>query len=338
MIDLRSDTVTRPTDAMREKMHRADVGDDVYGEDPTVAALETRAAERLGREAAVFVPSGTQANLISILTHCDRGDEYIVGRPYHSFAREGGGAAALGGVQPAPVEVDSDGAVPTESIRSAIKPDDDPHFARTRMIALENPTGGRVQPVEYIREVAAIADAHDLALHLDGARLFNAATSLQVSARALAEPADSVWFSLSKGLGAPVGAVVCGPTRFIEQARRWRKMVGGGMRQAGIVAAGGLHALDHHLDRLEEDHRNARRLAEGLNEVDGIRVDLESVETNMVFAELHRGDTDELESFLADRDIHIHPHSPLRLVTHIDVSADDVDRTTSAFETYFDQI
>ena len=334
MIDLRSDTVTRPTDPMRQAMAAAEVGDDVYGEDPTVNALERAAAERVGKEAALFVPSGTQANLLALLTHCGRGDAYVVGEDYHSFSHEGGGAAVLGGIQPLTVAVEADGRIAPQTVRGAITPDDDPHCARTKVIALENPTWGKVLPVDYLEAIAQLAEERGLALHLDGARLFNAACALDLPAARVAAPLDSVMFSLSKGLGCPVGALLCGAEDFIAEARRWRKVVGGGWRQAGILAAAGLHALDHHVDRLADDHQNARRLADKLDAIDGIDPTLDKVDTNMVYADLQRGDVDDLADFLADRDIRVHPRSPMRLVTHLDVSLKEVDRAADTIAAY----
>lgn len=334
MIDLRSDTVTKPTDGMRSAMRDAEVGDDVYGEDPTVNALEARLADRLGKQAAVMVPTGTQGNLVSVLTHCGRGDEYLVGRTYHSYAREGGGTAVLGGVKPEPLEVRDDGTIAPETIRAAIKPADDPHCARTELLALENPTGGRVASVAYLEEVCGLAHEHGLSTHLDGARLFNAAVALGCPAREIVEPFDSVTVALSKGLGAPVGSVICGSEAFVQRARRWRKVVGGAWRQAGVLAAAGDYALDHHVDRLAADHRRARRLAERLDELAGIEVAPETVETNMCFAELTEGDVDELAGHLEARDIAIHPMNPLRLVLHIGIGDEEVDRVVEAFEAY----
>ena len=259
-IDLRSDTVTRPTAAMREAMLRAEVGDDVYGEDPTVIALQDRVAADLGFEAALFTPSGTQANLIGLLAHCARGDEYIVGMGAHTYKFEGGGAAVLGSIQPQPIPQAADGSLPLEAVERAIKPVD-PHFARTRLLALENTWHGRVLPMGYLRDAREFCDHHGLALHLDGARLYNAAVALGVPAGDIARHFDSVSVCLSKGLGAPVGSVLAGSRVFIESAKRWRKVCGGGMRQAGILAAGALHALDHHVARLADDHRRADTLA-----------------------------------------------------------------------------
>jgi threonine aldolase len=249
IVDLRSDTVTKPTPAMREAMARAEVGDDVFGDDPTVNALQQRIATMLGFEAALFVPSGTQSNLVAIMSHCQRGDEYIVGQMAHTYRWEGGGAAVLGSVQPQPLAHQGDGTLALADIEAAIKPDD-AHFARSRLLCLENTLGGRALPLAYMRDATALACRRGLAAHLDGARLFNAATALHVSAREIAQHFDSVSVCFSKGLGAPVGSALCGSREFIARAHRWRKMAGGGMRQAGVLAAAALHALEHHVERL----------------------------------------------------------------------------------------
>lgn len=285
LIDLRSDTVTHPTPEMREAMARAEVGDDVYGEDPTVNRLEAMAGERMGKEAAVFVPSGTMANLAAVLAHCARGDEVILGDRSHTFLLEAGGVAALGGVHPHPIRNRPDGTMSLEEVEAAIRPDDE-HQPVSRLVCLENThnrCGGAVLSLEYTRQVADLARRRGLRLHVDGARIFNAAVALGVSAAALAEPADSVSFCLSKGLCAPVGSLLCGESAFIRRARRARKQLGGGMRQAGILAAAGVVALETMVDRLAEDHRRARKLAEGLRGIEGLRVETDPPPTNMVF-------------------------------------------------------
>ncbi len=285
-IDLRSDTVTWPTDEMRRAMAEAEVGDDVFGDDPTVNRLEQVAAERLGKEAGLFVASGTMGNLVAMLTHCGRGDEVILGDQAHTFLYEAGGISALGGIHPHPVPVLPDGTLPLDAIRAAIRPLGNEHFPPTRLIALENTqgtVGGIPISKAYTDSVGALAREHGLALHIDGARIFNAAAALGVDAAALVEAADSVTFCLSKGLCAPVGSVLVGSREFIERARRMRKIVGGGMRQVGVLAAAGLVALERMTDRLHEDHENARLLAEGLAELPQIEINLESVQTNMVF-------------------------------------------------------
>ncbi|MDZ7749771.1 MAG: low-specificity L-threonine aldolase [Halofilum sp. (in: g-proteobacteria)] len=333
MIDLRSDTVTRPTDAMRRAMAEAEVGDDVFGDDPTVNRLQDRAAEMLGTEAALLVPSGTQGNLVSLLTHCGRGDEYVVGQDAHTYKYEGGGAAVLGGIQPQPLESGPDGTLDLERVGALIKPRD-PHFARTKIVCLENTCHGRPLPMAYLRQYAAFCRDHGLGRHLDGARVFNAAVALGVGATDIARHFDTVSFCLSKGLGAPVGSVVCGPRAFIEEARRWRKVTGGGMRQAGVIAAAGLVALDEHVDRLAEDHANAERLAAGLAMID--ELELLDQQTNMVFVRLREGHDTGLASHLADHGVRIVEDDPLRLVTHLDVSRGDVDTAVEAFKTFFE--
>lgn len=336
-IDLRSDTVTRPTPAMRAAMAQAQVGDDVYGEDPTTNQLEALAAEMLGMEAAVFVPSGTMANLVSVLTHCGRGDEMILGGDAHIFYYEQGGAAALGGVHHYAVPNQPDGTLELVDIKGAIRGDDD-HFPITRLIALENThnrCGGRVLPVEYMDAVGDLAHEQGLRLHVDGARIWNAAVALGVTPARLLQNADSVTACLSKGLAAPVGSVVAGGGEFIRRARRMRKMVGGGMRQAGVIAAAGIVSLTEMVDRLAEDHANARRLAQGLAALDGIEVDLAGIETNLIYFDFVRPDMSpaQLTAFLADQGVLISPTGPqrLRAVTHYQISADDIERTLAAF-------
>lgn len=334
VIDLRSDTVTRPTPAMREAMLAAEVGDDVYGEDPTVNALQQRLADELGFDAGLFVPSGTQSNLLALLAHCERGDEYLVGMDAHTYKFEGGGAAVLGSIQPQPIMQAADGSLSLESIRSAIKPID-PHFARTRLLALENTWHGRVLPHGYLVAAHDLARAHGLGLHLDGARLFNAAVADGVSAREIARHFDSVSICLSKGLGAPVGSVLVGSHALIDKARRWRKVAGGGWRQAGMLAAAGLHALDHHVERLAEDHRRAAYLAGCLREIGGI--DLLGQYTNMVFIDVPEARLRALDAHLQQAGIRISiGYLPtLRLVTHLDIDDDGIERTIEAFRRFF---
>ncbi len=329
MIDLRSDTVTQPTPAMRQAMLEAEVGDDVYGEDPTVTRLEQRLAGDLGLAAGLFVPSGTMSNLLGLLAHCERGDEYLVGQQAHTYKYEGGGAAVLGSIQPQPIEMAADGSLDLELVRSYIKADDF-HFARTRLLALENTMHGKVLPLDYLAAARAFTREHGLALHLDGARLYNAAVKLGVPVREISQHFDSVSVCLSKGLGAPVGSVLCGDAALIAKARRWRKVVGGGMRQAGLLAAAGLHVLDHHVERLAEDHAHAAQLGNALAEL-GYQV--EPVQTNMVYLAL--GDAaPALQAFLAERGIRISPAPRLRLVTHLDVSAADIAAVIAAFAAY----
>lgn len=333
-IDLRSDTVTRPMPAMRDVMLAAEVGDDVYGEDPTVNRLQEVAAEMAGMEAGLFVPSGTQGNLLAILSHCQRGDEYIAGQQAHCYRYEAGGAAVFGGVQPQPVEFEVDGSLDLAKVAAVIKPDDD-HFAVTRLLCLENTRGGRVLPIDYQAAAAAFAREHGLALHLDGARVFNAAVAQQVPLRAITSHYDSVSICLSKGLGAPVGSVLVGSETLIKRARRWRKMAGGGMRQAGILAAAGLYALQNQVERLVEDHDKARLLAEGLSDIDGLEIDLSSVETNMVFIDLAPGLQERLVTYLKTRGILAGGYGALRMVTHHDVDHSDIPVVIGAIRAFF---
>lgn len=328
-IDLRSDTVTRPTAAMRRVMADAEVGDDVYGEDPTVARLEAMAAEITGMEAGLFVPSGTQGNLAGLMAHCQRGDEYIVGHNAHTYQFEGGGAAVLGSIQPQPIPLDDRGCMNPDAVVAAIKPDD-AHFARTRLLCLENTWMGRALPMDYLDRMSRLAREHGLARHLDGARLFNAAVFHGVPAEAITRHFDSVSICLSKGLGAPVGSVLCGSRNLVHEARRWRKVLGGGMRQAGLIAAAGIHALDHHVERLADDHARAGRLAEALSGLDGLKVDYSG--TNMVFVTPADGTGPTLAEALGRAGIRINPGPSLRLVTHLDVDDAAVDRVITAFE------
>lgn len=327
MIDFRSDTVTKPTAAMREAMASARVGDDVFGDDPTVNELEAKTAALLGKEAAVFVPSGTQSNLIALMAHCQRGDEYIVGQLAHTYKYEAGGGAVLGSIQPQPIEMEEDGSLDLNRVASVIKPDDD-HFANTRLLCLENTHNGKVVPVDYLRSARAFVDEKGLALHLDGARLWNAAVALGVAPAEVAEPFDSVSVCLSKGLGAPVGSVLVGSAPFIRQARRWRKMLGGGMRQAGVIAAAGIYALDNHIDRLADDHANAELLAKLLGNLDGVVVKGQS--TNMVFVDFGVSDYMTFAAQLKSEGvIALTGRSSSRLVTHLDVTTDDVHHLVS---------
>ena len=334
VIDLRSDTVTQPSEAMRDAMHAAPVGDDVYGEDPTVNALQRRLADNLGFEAGLFVPSGTQSNLLALLAHCERGDEYIVGMDAHTYKFEGGGAAVLGSIQPQPIVQAEDGSLPLDRVAAAIKPVD-PHFARTRLLALENTWHGRTLPLDYLREAGELARAHGLGYHLDGARLFNAAVACGVPAREIARHFDSVSVCLSKGLGAPVGSVLVGSQALVDKARRWRKVCGGGWRQAGMLAAACLHALDHHVERLADDHARAARLASALGAINGIT--LLGQHTNMVFIDVPAERLRALDAHLREAGIRISiGYLPtLRLVTHLDVDDDDIGRTAEAFARFF---
>ena len=332
-IDLRSDTVTQPTAAMREAMLGAAVGDDVYGEDPTVNALQQRLADDLGFEAGLFVPSGTQSNLVGLMAHCQRGDEYLVGMEAHTFKYEGGGAAVLGSIQPQPIVQAADGTLPLDAVERAIKPID-PHFARTRLLCLENTWHGCVLPMEYLAGARELCDRRGLALHLDGARLFNAAVALGVPAREVARHFDSVSICLSKGLGAPVGSALLGTQALIDSARRWRKVVGGGMRQAGILAAAGLHALDHHVARLADDHARAERLSEALRGLPGL--DVVTQQTNMVFVEVPVARHDELRAQMEAARIRLSfGYTPaIRLVTHMDVDDAGLQRAIDALRAF----
>lgn len=334
IIDLRSDTVTRPTAAMRRAMAEAEVGDDVYGEDPTVNRLEALAAEMLGKQAALFVTSGTQGNLLALLSHCQRGDEYIAGQLAHCYRTEAGGGAVLGGIQPQPLDFRDDGTLDLEQVERAIKPDNI-HFARTRLVCLENTQAGKVLPLDYISEARRLVDRHALALHLDGARLFNAAVKLGVAPADIAAPFDSVSVCLSKGLGAPAGSLLAGSTDFVAAARRGRKMLGGGMRQAGVLAAAGIVALEGHVERLADDHDNARRLAEGLAGIQGLDVDAGAVQTNMIFVRVASGDAASFSKALREQNIVIPAVTPMRLVTHLDIDGDGVARTVDAARQYF---
>ncbi len=330
MIDLRSDTVTRPTPAMLQAMTRAPLGDDVMGDDPTVNRLQQAVAERAGKAAGLFFPSGTQSNLAGLMAHCERGDEYLVGQLAHTYKYEGGGAAVLGSIQPQPIEHAEDGSLPLEKLAAAVKPLGDPHFARTRLLALENTFHGKLIPADYIRAATDWARSQGLGTHLDGARVFNAAVASGKPLADLCEPFDSVSICFSKGLGAPVGSVLVGSAELIARARRWRKMLGGGLRQAGVLAAACLYALEHNVDRLADDHEHARQLAEGLRGIAGVQV--LSQDTNMVFAQFEPARCNALTEGLAADGILMRAvyGGPTRLVTHLDVSAEDVRRVVEA--------
>jgi threonine aldolase len=332
MVDLRSDTVTRPTEAMRAAMARAPVGDDVYGEDPTVNRLQSHLAELLEFEAGLWFPSGTQSNLAALLTHCGRGDEYLVGQQAHTYKYEGGGGAVLGGIQPQPIAQQPDGTLDLEEVEAAIKPVDI-HFARTRLFTLENTIGGKVLPQAHVTQALALARKHGLATHLDGARLFNAAVASKVPARELTQGFDSVSVCLSKGLGAPAGTVLVGTNTFIEQARRWRKMLGGGLRQAGVLAAAGLYALEHNVERLAQDHANAQALADGLRGIPGIEV--EGPHTSMVFVRVPADRAVQLQAHLRGHGVLASAAPRMRLVTHLDVDSVGVSQAIAAFKSFF---
>jgi threonine aldolase len=333
-VDLRSDTVTKPTAAMRAAMAAAEVGDDVYNEDPAVNALQARLAHALDFEAALFVPSGTQSNLLALMAHCARGDEYLVGMEAHTYKFEGGGAAVLGSIQPQPIPQAEDGTLPLDAVARAIKPVD-PHFARTKLLCLENTWHGRPLPIDYLRAARAFTRERGLKLHLDGARLFNAAVATAVSAREIAQCFDSVSVCFSKGLGAPVGSVLCGSAALIEDARRWRKVAGGGWRQAGMLAAACEYALDHHVGRLAEDHARAAKLAEGLRDLPGLRV--AGQHTNMVFIEVP---AERLAAFKAHMEaagirMSIGYLPQIRMATHLDIDDAGIARAIAAFAGFF---
>ncbi|SAL62980.1 threonine aldolase [Caballeronia peredens] len=332
MIDLRSDTVTRPGRAMLAAMSAAEVGDDVWGDDPTVIKLQATLAERTGKEAGLFFPSGTQSNLAALMAHCARGDEYIVGQAAHTYKYEGGGAAVLGSIQPQPIENAPDGSLPLDKIAAAIKPIDN-HFARTRLLALENTIGGKVLPAGYVAEASRLARDRGLSTHLDGARVFNAAVASDKPVKDLCAPFDSVSICFSKGLGAPVGSVLVGSKDLIDVASRWRKVLGGGMRQAGVLAAACLYALDHHVEGLAQDHENAAYLAAGLAEIEPVTV--QSHATNMVFAQIPDAHCAPLEAFLKERGILTQMLYASRFVTHRDVSRADIDTVIRAVKDYF---
>lgn len=330
MIDLRSDTVTRPGRAMLEQMINAAVGDDVYGDDPTVNQLQEYAARLAGKEAALFLPSGTQANLVALLSHCQRGDEYIVGQQAHNYLFEAGGAAVLGSIQPQPIDAARDGTLPLDKVASVIKADD-VHFARTRLLCLENTHNGKVLPLEYLHDAWQFTRERGLGLHIDGARLFNALVEYGCELEQVARYCDSFTLCLSKGLGAPVGSLLLGSRDFINRALRWRKMAGGGLRQAGILAAGGLWALQNNVARLADDHANAAWLAEALRK---IGADVTRQETNMLFIRLPEGAAPRLGEFMAHRDVLINAAPVTRLVTHLDVNRQQLETVVSHWRAF----
>ena len=331
-VDLRSDTVTRPTAAMRAAMAAAEVGDDVYGDDPTVLSLQSYAAERFGFEAALFLTSGTQSNLTALMAHCDRGDEFLVGQQAHTYGYEQGGAAVLGSIQPHPLPNQADGSIALDDIATAIRADD-VHFARTRLLALENTIGGKVLPPGYVAGATRLAKSRKLTTHLDGARLCNAMVKLGASEREVTAGFDSVSLCLSKGLGAPAGTILLGSKEFIARAHRWRKALGGGLRQVGVLAAAGLYALEHHVTRLHEDHENAVRLGAGLR---GLDLDIEEVQTNMVFARIPAEHVAPLKAHLRTAGIIATITPRTRFVTHMDITSAQVDATLLCMRQYFE--
>jgi threonine aldolase len=331
--DFRSDTVTRPSAGMRAAMAEAEVGDDVFGDDPSVNRLEQRMAGMLGKDAALFVPSGTQSNLLALMSHCGRGDEFIAGQNAHCYKFEAGGAAVLGSIQPQPIAHQADGTMALGDIEAAIKPRDS-HFATTRVIALENTFGGRALPMGYMLDVAALAERHGLGMHLDGARAFNACTVLGIGIGELAAPFDTVSICLSKGLGTPVGSVLVGRQDLIDKARRHRKMLGGGMRQAGILAAAGLYALDHNVARLAEDHRRARTLAEGLAQHKPLRVTMP--DTNIVWVDMDADIGAKLMPYLGEHGVGVNGgYGQQRWVTHLDIGDEDVEAALHRVAQFF---
>ena len=329
MIDLRSDTLTQPTAAMRDAMFLATTGDDVYGEDPTVNALQQLAMKLSGKAAALYVSSGTQGNLLALLSHCQRGDEYIAGQQAHTYKYEAGGGAVLGGIQPQPLPLNSRGELDLIEVVASIKPDDF-HFARTRLVCLENTQAGKVLSLDYLQRYAALMSEHGQLRHLDGARIFNAAVALNIDIEQICRYFDSVSICLSKGLGCPVGSLLVGDEAFIQRARRWRKMLGGGMRQAGIIAASGIYALQHHVQRLQQDHDHAILLGNAINTMTQVHL-AEPVQTNMVILDAACTDMPKLIPYLSEQGIRI---TGPRLVLHLDISRHDVDHLTNVLNTF----
>ncbi|AOE49971.1 low-specificity L-threonine aldolase [Kangiella sediminilitoris] len=334
MIDLRSDTVTQPTEAMRKRMAAAAVGDDVFQDDPTVNKLEELMAEMSGKADALFVPSGTMSNLVGLLAHCQRGEEYIVGQGYHTYLYEAGGAPVLGSIVPQPVEVEPDGTLDLAKVESVIKKDDY-HFARTKLLCLENTHNGKVIPLDYMSKAYEFAKSKGLGLHLDGARAFNAVVELGCELKDLSQYADSVSICLSKGLGAPVGSVLCADKDTVKWARRWRKMVGGGMRQAGVLAAAGIYALENHVERMAQDHARAKVLAKRLADFPKLKVKQELVQTNMVFIKTDMETAESLAEFLLEKGIRIIPGETMRWVLHLDVNQEQLDYVCSQVKAFF---
>lgn len=332
MIDLRSDTVTRPSEAMRQAMAHAEVGDDVYGDDPTVNALQELAARLTGKEAALFMPTGTQANLVALLTHCQRGDEYIVGQKAHNYMYEAGGAAVLGSIQPQPLEMDADGSIPLDKVAAAIKPDDI-HFARTRLLSLENTHSGKVLPLDYLQKAFEFTREKGLALHIDGARIMNASVALNVPLIEITQYCDTLTICLSKGLGTPVGSVLCGSREYITRANRWRKMTGGGWRQAGILAAAGIYALENNVERLREDHDNAVWLEQQLRAI-GVEIAAPGAQTNILYIKQSAELAAKLGPWMRERGVILSAGPLTRLITHIDISRADLQKVVSLWQDF----
>ena len=343
LADFRSDTVTRPDAGMMAAIQAAALGDDVYGDDPTTNALEAKAADLLGKEAGLFLPTGTQSNLIAVMAHCERGDEYIIGKTYHIYSYEAGGTAVLGSVFPCPLPVDDRGGLNASDIIAAIKPDDF-HTAISRLLCVENTTNGMVHGQDYMDEMASVAHDHGLNAHCDGARLMNAVVALDASAKTLVRGYDSISLCLSKGLGTPAGSVLVGDDAFIKKARRLRKMLGGGMRQTGVLAAAGIYALDHNVARLAEDHQRTKRLAERLAAINGLTINLNQIESNMVFIEFGDADTsisDEalshLKAFMADHGCRVSPNRRMRCVIHRDIDDAACDQLATGLSAFIDR-
>lgn len=330
MIDLRSDTVTRPSDEMLKRMMAAPTGDDVYGDDPTVNELQEYAAKLSGKEAALFLPTGTQANLVALLSHCERGEEYIVGQLAHNYLYEAGGAAVLGSIQPQPIDANPDGSLPLDKVAAKIKPDDI-HFARTKLLSLENTHNGKVLPREYLKQAWEFSRNHNLALHVDGARIFNAVVEYGCTLEEVVRYCDTFTICLSKGLGTPVGSLLVGSHEYIKRATRWRKMVGGGMRQAGILAAAGLYALENNVQRLKEDHDNAHWLAGEMRE---IGVDVTRQDTNMVFVRVPVEQAESLGKFMKEHGVLMSAGPITRLVIHLDVNRQQLAEVVSHWQAF----
>ncbi|WP_144394053.1 low-specificity L-threonine aldolase [Pleionea sediminis] len=333
-IDLRSDTVTLPSPDMKDAMMSAPLGDDVYGEDPTVNQLESYCAALLNKEAAIFAPSGTQSNLLGLMSHCERGDEYIVGQDAHTYKYEGGGAAVLGSIQPQPLEYQAPGIIPIEKIKAAIKPKDN-HFARTRLVCLENTQAGVCVPSDYTSQIADLCKTEGLAFHLDGARLFNAVVATGESIESMTHTFDSVSLCLSKGLGAPAGSVLVGSKTLIEKARRWRKVLGGAMRQSGMLAGAGLYALQNNIERLADDHRRAKSLADALRKIGALTVSEHSGVTNMVFVNVPTEKVAQLQLSAQEKNIVLPEGESLRLVTHLDIDDNAIEKVINVFTKTF---
>ncbi len=335
MIDLRSDTVTRPSEAMRQAMAHAEVGDDVYGDDPTVNALQALAAKMCGKEAALFLPTGTQANLVALLTHCQRGEEYIVGQKAHNYMYEAGGAAVLGSIQPQPLDMSADGSIALDKIAAAIKPDDI-HFARTRLLSLENTHSGKVLPLDYLQKAYALTREKGLALHIDGARIMNAAVAQGVELREITQYCDTLTICLSKGLGAPIGSLLVGSKEYIHRANRWRKMTGGGMRQSGILAAAAIYALENNVARLKDDHDNAQWLAEELTKI-GVEIAEPGAQTNVLYIRQSAELAAKMGPWMRERGVIISSGPLTRVLTHINISREDLQKVVALWQEFLHQ-